>query len=137
MKLLTALDGTLIVVGHITTVGYGLDHAAYESASLDYYRANREVSEAEDGELEKALKEAMDSKFPEGKPRLKDYYRTKVGLSDGSKHWVNASRDHVVRVVQATTPHENTAEMLERRWYQARIAELEARVAELESQLNT
>lgn len=39
--------------------------------------------------------------------------------------------------LQATTPHENTAEMLERRWYKARIAELEARVTELESQLNT
>lgn len=39
--------------------------------------------------------------------------------------------------LQATTPHENTAEMLERRWYKARIVELEGRVAELESQLNT
>lgn len=31
--------------------------------------------------------------------------------------------------LQAITPQENTAEMLERRWYKARIAELEAKLA--------
>lgn len=31
--------------------------------------------------------------------------------------------------LQATTPHENTAEMLHRRWYEERIAELEAKLA--------
>lgn len=31
--------------------------------------------------------------------------------------------------LQATTTHENTAEMLERRWYRERIAELEAQLA--------
>jgi len=39
--------------------------------------------------------------------------------------------------LQATTPHENTAEMLERRWYQARIAELEAQLAECRCEVNT
>lgn len=33
------------------------------------------------------------------------------------------------RHLQAVTPHENTAEMLERKWYKARIAELEAKLA--------
>ena len=39
--------------------------------------------------------------------------------------------------LQATTSQENTAEMLERRWYKARIAELEAQLAECRCVVNT
>ena len=39
--------------------------------------------------------------------------------------------------LQKTTPHANTAEMLERNWYKKRISELEAKLAECRCAINT
>lgn len=100
MRVLTAYDGNLIVVAHITKVWYGVDHAAYETASLQYIKATREIAQAaRNPELEKALRDGMESVYPNGRPAIKDFYRTRVTLPDGSNHWVKASRDDVVRAV--------------------------------------
>lgn len=100
MKIVFAFDGTLIVVEHITTVTYEMDHEAYETASFTHFKGKKDIERAKgDPELESRLKEAMAETYPEGEPRMKDFYRTRVSLPDGSRHWVKASKDEVVRLL--------------------------------------
>lgn len=102
MNILTAMDGTLIVVEHITTVNYRLNKDLYEADSLAHFRGKKDVEEAGDApEYQKQLQDALDKRFPKGRPDYSNYFKTRVGLSDGTSHWVNASRDHVVALLMA------------------------------------
>lgn len=100
MKLLHTLDGAFIVVAHVTTASQAMDHEGYRTVSLGQYKLEKDIARAENQpELETALKESMSELYPEGCPRIKDFYRTRVTLSDGSSHWVKESIGDVMRAL--------------------------------------
>jgi len=98
MKLLSTPDGKNIVVRHVVTVGYGMDHESYQRDSLAHLKAKRDIGRANPDQVER-LQGAMAAQFPNGEPQFKDYFRTKVTTTDGQTYWVVQGTDDVVRAV--------------------------------------
>jgi hypothetical protein len=98
MKLLTATDGSLIALAHVVTLKFALDGATYEAAAFNEFKMRKDIERAvgtDNKELEKALTDELAVQFPDGKPRMKDYCRTRVGLSDGKMYWVKEAFEDV------------------------------------------
>lgn len=94
-------DETVIGVAHIVTANRAVDEAKYRKASMSFFLAEAKIRDAGGNpELQEALEKEKDAHFPKGRPEIKDYWKTRLCLSDGQILFVDYDLKYVLGLME-------------------------------------